>query len=102
MILVPGVEVAGKELPLQCAFVTDFHAFYSLKNGEAPRSRALQPGAYCFMELITWLKETPNWAPPASTLHERGLIQGFEVVKSYVVLSGGLPLGKGASDADVR
>ncbi len=78
LILVPGVEVAEGNFHCNALFVTDFNAFTGLKMAEALEV-AHKQGAYVFWNHPGW-KETPNWAPPASTLHERSLIQGFEVV----------------------
>lgn len=78
LILVPGVEIAEKNFHCNALFVMDFNAFFNLGMAEALEV-ARKQDAFVFWNHPGW-KETPQWEPPGSTLHERGLIQGFELL----------------------
>jgi hypothetical protein len=89
LILVPAVEIAEKDFHCNALFVTDFNAFFSLGMAEALEV-ARKQDAFVFWNHPGW-KETPQWEPPASTLHERGLIQGFELANETTVYAEAFP-----------
>lgn len=92
MLVIPGVEIAERDFHCNAIFITDFSAFDGLKMAEALEV-AHKQGAYVFWNHPGWT-HTPEWAPPASTLYERGLIQGFEVVNGPTYYPEAFPWAK--------
>jgi 3',5'-nucleoside bisphosphate phosphatase len=89
LILVPGVEIAERDFHCNALFVTDVNAFFNLGMAEALEV-ARKQDAFVFWNHPGW-KETPQWEPPASTLYERGLIQGFELANETTVYEEAFP-----------